>query len=183
MPIISPSSTGGGGGALAQISNQTLGGAAATIDFPGIAGTFNHLLLVLAARGDTAATAVVVNLQFNGDSGANYDIQRVTTAAAAAGGNEAFGGTSARVGSIAAASAAAGLSGSLYIFIPGYAGAVLHKTFISNSGWKIGVASGNIAIEEVTGHWRNTAAVTRVTLLAAAGNFIAGSQATLYGLT
>src|SRR4051794_29698122 len=70
-----PAGGGGGGaaGGLVLVASTTLGSTAASVDFPSIASTYGHLRLIIRARGDAAATAVSVGLQFNGDTGANYD--------------------------------------------------------------------------------------------------------------
>src|SRR6266540_4349678 len=57
-----------------------LAAPAATFDFLAIPQTYRHLKLVLALRGDTAATLVDVNMRFNGDAGGNYNRQFVAFA-------------------------------------------------------------------------------------------------------
>jgi hypothetical protein len=63
-----------------------------------------------------------------------------------------------------------------------YAATTFHKIAQVAGGHKTGTASGSFSTSTLTGHWRSTAAITRITLRLAAGNFVTGTTATLYGL-
>lgn len=156
--------------------------AASSIDITSIPQTFAGLRLFLDARGDAAATAVSLSLRLNNDSGTNYDWQLTAGVAAAASAQEAVAATSIFSGDVAAATAPAGVSGGCYIDIPNYAGATFNKRVLILSGNKTGIASGNFNARFVAGFWRNTAAITRLTVTPGSGNFAAGSRVVLYGL-
>lgn len=165
------------------ISDIVLGSASATLaDFTSIPGTYKHLRLVIDGRGDTAATSIAVQLRFNNDSGANYDLQQESTNAGTVSGSELLAQTNIGIAAFSAANATANQSGAAVITVPNYAATVFHKTAISQGMLKVGQATGNFYSQLRVGNWRSTAAITRITLLASAGNFIVGSRATLYGV-
>ncbi len=164
------------------LANSTLVGAAASISFTGINQTFAHLLVVAYLRGDTAAATVNTLMRFNGDSGANYDYQTVRGAASTTSAVEVFATTGILVGQVPANTAAANLFSAHQITIPHYAQASNNKASSSQHVMKIGTASGNLNVEGQAGFWRSNSAITQVSLTPAAGNFVAGSRVTLYGV-
>jgi len=167
---------------MGKIAEVTLAAAAATIDFSSIPQTYKTLILVIAGRGDTAATAVQVTMRFNADATATYDTQTQTAVATTTAAVEAIAATSARVGSLAAASAPSGAGGEFEIVIPDYTVTAVRRRFQSSGSCGTADATGGQTLETDRGQWRNTVAVTEVTLLAATGNFAAGTVATLYGV-
>jgi hypothetical protein len=176
-------SGGSGGGAQTQLFDSTLGGAAASFDITPISGAFNHLLLLIQGRGDTAATSTTVLLKFNNDGGANYDTELVTAAGAAVATGEIVAGTSAQIADITANTGPAGVFGAFALWIPNYAGATAQKNVFSTGGHKTTSLTGGIFNRNYSCFWRSAAAINRITLTPGAGNFVAGSRVTLYGLT
>ncbi len=154
------------------ISDTTLGVGAASVDITGIVGNYAHLLVVVYARSDTAAFSTNLQTRFNGDTGANYT--GVGTSAATS--------VTATGTNVHGASATAGLFSSVGILIPNYAGSAADKPAVAfgtnadtgGSNLLAGVLGGGI--------WRNTSAITRITISPAAGNFIIGSRVSLYAL-
>lgn len=175
--------TGGAGGAL-HVINETVvtGSVAANIDFTSISGSYRHLQIMMLARGDTAATAVTVNLRFNNDSGSNYDWQRDFAVDAAEDASAAVAQTSARAGVATAASATSGNPGTSTIWIPNYAGTTFNKSGTGSSMILTSTAASGFIIEHESFLWRSTAAITRITLTPSAGNWEIGTVATLYGM-
>lgn len=160
---------------VGAISAVTLGSAQATIDVSSIVAGYGDLEIEFLARGDTAATTANLFLRFNNDSGANYDYQVLVASAGTVSSAETFGQTSGAVGVIPAASAGASLAGGGIIHIPGYAGTTFNKVALCTTTYKIGTSSGNMTKRDNAIFWRNSAAITRVTLLLSAGNFATGS--------
>lgn len=165
-----------------KIAETVLTSAAASIDFQNIPGTFRHLLLVVYGRGDQAGAFVDLRLRFNGDSATNYDHERVEITGTTVVGFETFGGTSGRLGNVPANTAGANLFGPVTVDIPHYANASNNKAAIAHSGYKTGTSTGNMGIEFSTNFWRSNSAITQVTIFGSAGNLVAGTVATLYGL-
>jgi hypothetical protein len=164
-------------GVTRQLADTTLGGATATIAFSSIPATFAHLLLVGQGRGDTAATATNLNLRLNGDSATNYSTQQVQGSSATASAAVTTAQTSAGIASMAAASATAGVFSPVFAFLPNYAGTVAQKDLLA-----LDLFIGTPVVQLIGGHWASTSAINSITLLPGAGNFIAGTRFTLYGL-
>ncbi len=145
--------------------------------------TYRELRLVVDARGDTAATTTPINLRFNNDSGANYDYQFVQGNAAVAGALETFAATQIVFVGMPAATAPANVSGGMELLCPNYAGTTWHKWIHGHNNIKRGTATTDLFVRTYLGNWRSTAAITRLSLTPAAGNFAIGSRFMLYGIS
>lgn len=177
--------SGGGAGGSYHVLAETIvsGSPAANIDFTSISGAYRHLEIYLTVRANDAAAFVLLNVQFNGDTGANYDWQRTTITNATQGGSATAGATAARMGLITSTGASATNNpGGGRLFIPHYAGTVFNKTALSYTTEFQTTTNTGFLSEQGHMLWRSTAAITRVTLTPSAGSFIVGSMATLYGL-
>jgi hypothetical protein len=164
-------------GALTQIAQTVLSGTATNITFSSIAGTYSSLMLIFTGRTDRVNTIDYLDMQFNTDTGANYNFTAWDSVPTTAGGTT--GQTALRASPIAGANAVANKPGSARILIPDYARTVFHKTVLSE-GYK---PDSQIATKNA-GDWNSTAAITAVKLIPAVGpNFITGTVATLYGIS
>lgn len=165
-----------------QIADTTLSGSAATITFSSIPQIYKHLRIVVQARGDAAAAFVDCNIQFNGDTGANYDtevLSGVNVTAAAANANGAVAGNTFSFPGTTVTRA--NLAGVGIIEIPNYAGTTFEKQVIA-SGGQADSTPANMGFFNRLSSWRNTAAISSITLKTSSGNFVAGTRATLYGM-
>lgn len=167
-----------------KIAENILVGTAASVTFSSIPQTFRHLNLKMLTRGDTAAAFTVARIRFNGDTGANYDNEQISANGASLAAFETLNATGSDVGESAAATAVAGSSSFHLVQIPFYTGttfwkslSTLHQLQAQTSG---GAANAHYAKVWVS-RWRNTGAITSITIFPAAGNFIAGSSFILYG--
>lgn len=170
------------GKGIGAIFDSTLGGSAASIDITGIVTTYAHLLVVVYGRGDTASTSISLAARFNADAAANYDYQILGGSAAGVAASEAFAQNQAFVGEIPANTGGANLFGACMLFIPHYAGSANNKASVAVSSLKKGTSSGNMTTELFAGFWRSSAAINRITILASAGNLVAGTRMTIYGV-
>ena len=167
----------GGGGAMTQISVQTVSSPTASVTFSNIPGTYNSLALYISARGDTAATSVPLDIQFNADTGSNYNYMQQTS-----GGN--FTGvtqTAIQWCSITGATGTANFPGELFGTIVNYASTSFVKTITGLAGFSqsgIGVAP---ATGVCAGSWNSATAITSIKLFPNAGN-IASGVFSLYGI-
>lgn len=169
-------------GGRALIQRQVLGGAAATIDFQNIPQTFENLVLEVMGRGDNASGFIRAKLTINNDTGNNYDSQDVFGNVTTAGAAQGVAGAYVDYLLLAAASATANASGSFIVRIPSYARTTFRKMVHGKTVSPIVAdGSGVVDVLEVGAQWRSTAAINRLTLTASAGNFIAGTVASLYG--
>lgn len=169
-------------GGQVLIQEQLLVGDVASVTFAAIPGTYRHLRLVIVGRLTEAVTDNYIFLQFNADTGANYDHQQLTAVNTTLGGSGVVAQTKIRVGELAGASASsADMAGHVDIDIPYYSGAVWNKLTKSRSGFCIGTAAGSLFVSDWCGHWRNKAAITQIVVLPTANNFKTGSLFSLYG--
>lgn len=165
------------------IADSTLGGSAASVDFPSIIGTYAHLMAVVYARGDLAALNVSIQMRLNNDSAANYDYQSLRGIAASTNAQETFGSTAgAVIGNMPTATAGANLFGVTTVFLPHYAGSSNNKACVSLSSMKVGTSTGNLFSDLYGGFWRSAAAISRITLVPSVGNFVAGTRVSLYAM-
>lgn len=152
-------------------------GGAANIDFQNINQTYRHLRIMLLGRAE-AATANM-QMTFNNDTGNNYDWELVAMSTAV-GAAEGVGVAFVRVGSLPGSSAPASVFGSTVMNIPFYRAAT-HKTCSYLQELKLASSTTNIFTVPGSGLWRNTAAITRITLAPSTGDFNEGTLAVLYG--
>jgi hypothetical protein len=180
------SGSGGGGGSGAVSPIQVIGplsAAQTSLLFDGIPQTgYRHLRLVLVGRGTTAATSVVVRLQFNGDTSSAYDTSRMF-ASTSVGSNTTGVTTVAEFGDIAAASAPATAADTTILDIPNYRDATFQKM-----GTAIGTTTrsdtpgGNAFTNTHRIRWRNSSPIVSIAVTCATGNFDVGTYACLYGV-
>ena len=167
-------------GSLTLIQQQTLSAARASVTFSSIPSGYSDLVVVTNARGDTASASTPVNIQFNGDTGANYDridlqVNSKTNI------NSVVAQTSMTIGYAPAASAPANVADTIEAQIASYAGTAFQKAVNSVSTLKTGTTTSTINAVKSSGWWRSTASVTSITVIPGAGNFVAGSSFSLYG--
>lgn len=166
---------------IIKLDETILGSAASEITFSGISQAYQHLEAHLFGRGDTAATTIDVSVRVNADAGSNYDSQYLRGSASTASAAESLGATSARVGTIPAASATASVAGGITGTLFDYSRTAWQKAGVAQNAHKHGTSSGNVRVEESAAFWRDTSAVTSVTFLPSAGNFDTSTRAAIYG--
>lgn len=164
--------------ALEVIASGILGVAAANIDITGIPQTYHDLILVLRLR--CSANTNTVNLQFNGDSGANYAVHEAIFGAAT---------TSSLVNQTQAAmargmtpsSATAGYFASVEIRIPAYYRDDITKLAQYFDSYFTNATTHEYRVGSIG--WENTTdGIDQITLTPSSGNFAAGSSWVLYGV-
>jgi Concanavalin A-like lectin/glucanases superfamily len=170
-----------GGGTL-KLFDSLLAADAASIDTGagGIAGGYAALDILLYCRGTQASIAAQMYLRVNNDSATNYIWQRVRGlgSAAAAVDNTSdtgfnFTGPGANNG--------ANIFGIFRFTIPNYAGTTGFKGATWSGGYE-DTTAGQGGVTLHAGHWKNTAAITRVAVFPASANLLAGSRLTIWGL-
>ena len=165
------------------LADELLVGSDADFDFTSIPAHWTYLKVVVYARSDEAgATVATLKIRFNGDTAANYDSQDMYSSAAAPSSAESLGLAYGVAGLHPRAGAGANLFSTTEIVIPHYAGTANNKAAVCLSSSKVGIASGNLSTRHSGVFWRSNSAITRVTILPEAGNFVAGSRASLYGM-
>jgi hypothetical protein len=160
----------------------TLGSTSATIDLTSISAAHQDLILIISARGDTAATITDMNIRFNGDTGSNYSYNQDEISGGAAStvtSNDAQTDITVTSG-LVASTATANYHSSLKLEIIDYTNTgKTRQGFINSTAL---IANTNIRTTESFFAWLNAAnAIDQITLTPAAGNFDTGTVYSLYG--
>jgi hypothetical protein len=183
LGILSAAGAGGGvAGDYELISSEILGTTAASVTFSSLgdySSTYKHLQLRMTAK--TSGTGYQDDpfvLQFNGDSGANYNWHLLlgdgssVASAASPGSAYTFGPTSSDAG--------ASIFGALIADILDPYSTSKNTTTRFLSGYQPG-SGAKINLSSML--WRNTASITSISLKPIIGaNWVAGSRFSLYGI-
>ncbi len=170
----------GGTGATVLISEVVTSGSQASVTFSSIATTWRDLIVVVRGRGDTAANTATIQIQFNGDTGNNYNIIDNTHTGSADSSGSATGTGTAQMGLIPAANATANYAGIAKARIGDYRGTIFNKIFTAEHNAFYGSAVSQI-FGQFGGAWNSTAAINAVKVFLSAGNFVNNSVVSLYG--
>ena len=150
------------------IASQTLSSATSSVTFSGIPQTYTDLVLVVngSANGSSAY------LRFNGDTGNNYSITRISGNGTSASSNRTSNSNVAEFGGLY------NDNNTNIIQIMNYSNTTTYKTFLARTN---PVQSGASAIGASVGLWRITSAINSVTFLCDV-NIASGSTFNLYGI-
>ena len=149
------------------IATSIAGGSSPTISFTSIPATYTDLYLVIT--GTVGASDNTMLMQYNGDTTSNYSSLVLSGNGSAA---QSFrdSGSQMYCGRIST------VQSPNIIQIINYSNTTIYKTFVSRG-------NSDTRVSAFVGTWRNTAAITTVTITHnAAGNFASGTTATLYGI-
>ena len=179
MALVPPTSVGGSSsGGLTEVFNSTLAAPAASFDITSIASGGHALQIWLQIRSSVAATSDTYTVRFNGDSGANYDNQEnwgSQGATANASSTGLFAQTFVIGGTCVGDTATAGVATLCEILVPAYDGTTLWKQAFVRSQARAVTSGAGYILEHWGSNWRNTAAITRVTIAPVTGpNWITG---------
>lgn len=170
-----------GGGGESLIDERILAAAAASIVFTNIPQQYRELRLKYSLRGDNAGDQALL-VQFNLDVAALYDQEVLTINNITATAVGAAAGTSIKAGLIPGTASPANHFEHGEITIPDYQLKINRKVLFSRSYHENAeTAAGQNHLLD-SGLWRTAnAPITTITLLPAAGNFIAASSIQLFG--
>jgi hypothetical protein len=163
-----------------SIATTTVGaGGAATVTFSSIPSTYTHLQIRGILRHTPDSPSYGLCSYFNGDTGSNYSFHTLqgdgSSATASAATSQIVIVNSQMPGSGATANA----FGAVVIDVLDYANTNKFKTSRSLGGWD-GNGSGYINL--YSGNWRNTAAITSISLTPYNDSFAQYSSFALYGI-
>ena len=163
---------------LTLIQAVTLAAAAANITFSAIVATFSHLYIVARLRSVDAAESDSFGVQFDGDTGTNYE----TIAYGSASTNGTYG--EFPIGTVPAANATAGNFAQFDMLVANYASTTMSKTATGYLAWlDLQTNAADYGYFQFLGRYRGTAAVASVKLFLTTGyNLATGSEASLYGV-
>lgn len=170
-------------GGMTLIEEKLLTSSAASFDFTSIPAVYRSLKIILHARSDKSSGVSNTNMIFNNDTGNNYDSRYIyNTYAGTIASQPAQATDKIFCGNISALNATAGMAGSIELTIPNYSGTTFRKNAIFYNFSIESEADDETSCVLGGGHWRNTAAINRITIMPLSSNFIAGSIASLYGI-
>lgn len=152
------------------IATNTLSSATPSVTFSSIPQTYTDLVCVVSAKA--ATTAYDLYLQFNGDTGNNYSWTALSGTGTSAVSTRNSNGPAIQMdnyGSVRTTDFNTNIS-----HIMNYSNSTTYKTVLARAG---AAASG---VDVNVGLWRNTAAITSMTLYI--NSFAVGSTFTLYGV-
>ena len=153
------------------IARTTLSAATSTVTFTGIPGSYTDLVLITNV-GHASSDATVY--QFNGDTGSNYS--RTYLSSFSTTGNSGRNTAETWINLQNQDVPTTSVSQVQVANIMNYSNSTTYKTVIGRSN------VGSAGVTATVGLWRNTAAITSITIRTASVNFVAGSTFTLYGI-
>ncbi len=160
------------------IQEQLLGSDVATVNFSSIPAPPRRKILRLTE----AAISNYAYMQFNGDTGNNYDRQNALWVASATSIQAEFAQPHIRIGELPGASADRSTRvGCIEILVPHYAGSTFDKAAICKGGAQYGTVGNVLSSGHNAGGWRNNAALTSALFRISTGNFKTGSIFSMYG--
>jgi len=156
------------------LATNTLGTAASSVTFSSIPGTYTDLVLVSSVL-TTVIGGVDIHMTFNSDTGSNYSRTYISGNGSSATSNRQSSVAYIRINQVSYPDnnsiATVGITN-----IQNYANSTTNKTVLTRS------SNASDGVDAVVGLWRNTAAITTITLTGNGGNFAVGSTFSLYGI-
>jgi hypothetical protein len=157
------------GSTYTPLATTTLGSAAASVTFSSISGSYTDLVIVVS--GATTAGANNCRFYYNGDNTSGLYSRTTIT------GNGTSALSSRGTGSNYAYAANASTTQSPNIInVMNYSNATTFKTAISKGGAADDATTSRVNL------WRNTNAITSITVDTDGSTWVAGSTFTLYGI-
>jgi len=169
---------------ISKFFDELKGSAASTIDITSIPQTRTHLLLLMSARSAAAVDNSEMFMQFNLDSAAVYDYERMwATTTGSGSASEAFAQAGSHITAVPGGNATASSFGAMAVLIPDYRNTVGNHASVSIAGGLLSVGGAAMIVEADIQNYRTAGAITRITCtLTSAQNFAAGTRTTLYGI-
>jgi len=164
------------GATYEPISTTTLGADSATVTINSIPSTYTDLILIGVVT--TSAAAEIPQIRFNGDTATNYSRTEIMGNGTAASSTRSSNQTRFPLG-FGNTGTSTTIPGFFKVHIFSYAGST-NKTVLSEAS---NDQNGSGDVTRLVGLWRNTAAITSLTLSLGTGvNYKTGSTFTLYGI-
>jgi hypothetical protein len=168
-----------------SISSYTVTGTDASITFSSIPSTYTHLQVRGIARSNGSLKTGPIFVTVNGDTGTNYGSQGSLINHSGLGLIAYYDNAAPtyyaqrHTGSLAPSN----YFGSTVFNIIDYKNTSKSKIFLGEIGGALaGATADNTTSSSFGGHWRNTNAITSITLTPNSGSWIAGTTFSLYGI-
>ena len=160
------------GSTYTPIATTTLGSNQNEISFSSISGSYTDLVLISSVKVTVGATGL--RFRINDDTGSNYSETTIQGTGSAAGSDRFSSQSFARIAFYGYPDQ--NNFGAYITQFQNYSNTTTYKTLLGRSG---NAGSGTSA---AVGMWRNTAAITSITITAVDANFASGSTFTIYGI-
>lgn len=154
------------------IDSVTLGSSASSVTFSGISATGKGDLVLVADCFTPSGTANL-RINFNSDSGNNWEIVRMFSRTGSPGSDVFSASSQGIISRMSLATSKALFTIQAFDF----ASADKHKTYLVRGG-----DPSQDALSAIAGRWASTAAVTSMSFYSTSGTFAAGSTFHLYQL-
>ena len=166
-------------GAMVPIRSEALTGSISDVKFTSIPQTYQDLFFVVYGRSDYAAADVLVQSYVNDDFSSLYSTTRLEGDGANASSSRSTSNAGYALGYVPGGSATSGIFGSVTGHLLNYTGST-NKTVISRyAADRNGAGRTGFHV----GLYRSTSPVTILGIATyGVGNWVAGSQITLYGI-
>lgn len=161
---------------------------AASITTPTLDASFDTLLIIMRARSNNATLGTNVQVQFNSDTTANYNIETVRGQAGTAPTSaENLNSSSGYLFDVAGANAEASAIGQAITLIHGYTNTGIRKQWITLFGNAQQASSGTSAFLQAgiaTGHWGGTSVLQTIKFFPSLGSFNTANDTriSIYGI-
>jgi len=157
------------------IATTTLGSNQASVTFSPISGSYTDLVIVTSA-GNSTSNYYDILVTFNSDTGSNYSRTRLYGNGTSAVSTRDTNQSSIVVGSMSGNVSTNGYSTGIY-HINNYSNSTTYKTILARQNSPLST------VFAIAGLWRNTSAITSITMTGEGGtNFASGSTFSLYGI-
>lgn len=145
------------------IATTTLGSAQSSVTYSSL-GSYTDIIVIYNGTLDNN-----LSLRFNSDSGSNYSVTRII--------GDGSSATSGRFSNITSMYGPYSVTNTFVMWqVFNYSNSTTNKTALARGG------GAGTQTEAYVGLWRNTNAITSITVLSQSGNMATGSTITLYGI-
>lgn len=151
------------------------------ITFNDIPQTYKHLQIRMIGRSSDAAGTVNVNINYNGDTSANYAWHRIYGNGTTAGANGSSSQTTSIIGQISGNTAGSNIFGVAILDILDYTTINKYKTTRALFGFDDNNGGAGAVVNFFSGLWMNTDSINSIKLTSGAG-FAQYSRFSLYGI-
>ena len=159
------------------IATFTASGSASDYEFTSIPSTYTDLFIVCNGRTANSVSEQAIQVYLNNDFSGIGSFTELRGDGSSATSNRTSNTSGIRVGYFPGASAASGAQGQCTFSIMNYSNTTTYKSLIARG------AAATSSTTAAVGLFRSTAAISRVGIATfGAGNYVAGSTFTLYGI-
>lgn len=155
---------------MAELFDSTLGGAQASFDATGLSGSYRDLLIEVSLTPASGGNGDV-HVQFNGDTGSNYEWVTGYTTGSIGGANASSSDTKIKVDTHDTTNRYL-----MRLNVRDYADTGIHK-YVLGQAFRIGGAAFTVGAR-----WKSNSAITQVTISLSSGNLQSGSRCRIYGI-